>query len=45
LEEPGQLATKHNVELVGNTDPIKTRPRRVSTAMQKEIDVEVEAML
>jgi len=45
LEELGQSATKHDMELVDNPDPIKTKPRRVSAEMQKEIDVELEAML
>jgi len=45
LEKPGQSTTKHSIELLGNPQPIKARPRRVSAALQSDINAEVEVML
>jgi len=45
LEKPGQSTTKHSIELLGNPQPIKAKPRRVSAALQSDINAEVEVML
>jgi len=33
LEKPGQSTTKHSIKLLGNPQPIKAKPRRVSAAL------------
>jgi len=45
LEKPGQSTMKHSIKLLGNPQPIKAKPRRVSAALQSDINAEVEAML
>jgi len=35
LEKPGQSTTKHSIKLLGNPQPIKAKPRRVSAALEK----------